>query len=116
MEIISVVHFTEGDSIELICNPFEFFPLWDDPVNFSNNARFLNPTGTRVSVQREVSDEVDKPGIDYNWLIKPNLVVVVSADKEFCCFFLEGSKVIDHRRIEVGFNPRRHDISSTLRL
>ena len=46
MEIISVVHFTEGDSIELICNPFEFFPLWDDPINFSNNAGFLDPTGT----------------------------------------------------------------------
>ena len=43
---INVFHFTEGDSIELICKPFEFFPLWDDPVNFSNKARFLELTGT----------------------------------------------------------------------
>ena len=47
MEMISAVHFTEGDSIELICSPFEFFPLWDDPVNFSNSAGFLDLTGTR---------------------------------------------------------------------
>ena len=46
MEIISVVHFTKGDSIELICSPFEFFPLWDDPVNFYNSAGFLDPIGT----------------------------------------------------------------------
>ena len=46
MEIINVVHFNEGDSIELISNPFEFFPLWDDPVNVSNNAGYLDPTGT----------------------------------------------------------------------
>ena len=46
MEIISVVHFTEGDSIELICSPFEFFPLWDDPVKFSNSVGFLDPTRT----------------------------------------------------------------------
>ena len=27
MKIISAIHFTEGDSIELICSPFEFFPF-----------------------------------------------------------------------------------------
>ena len=46
IEIINVVHFIEGDSIELICKPFEFFPLWDDPVNFSSKARFLDTTRT----------------------------------------------------------------------
>ena len=54
MEIISDIHFTKGDSIELICIPFEFFSLWDDPVNFSNNAGFLDPTRTGSPFKRRL--------------------------------------------------------------
>ena len=46
IDTINAVHFTEGDSIELICKPFEFFPLWNDPVNFSSKVGFLDPTRT----------------------------------------------------------------------
>ena len=69
-----------------------------------------------VSIQGEAGDEIDKFGIDFNWLVKPNLVVMVLAHKEFCCFFLESSKVVDDRRIEVGFNLRRRDISCVIQL
>ena len=45
MEIIRVVHLTNGASMELICSPFEFFPFWVDPVNHSSKVGFFEMTG-----------------------------------------------------------------------
>ena len=44
IEMINVVYLVDDDSIEFICNPFQFLPLCVDHVNLSSNARFFEPT------------------------------------------------------------------------
>ena len=46
IEMINIVYLANDDSMEFICNPFEFLPLCVDPMNFSSNAGFFEPTGT----------------------------------------------------------------------
>ena len=44
--MIRAVYLTNSDSMEFICNPFQFFPLCVDPVNFSSKTSFLEQNGT----------------------------------------------------------------------
>ena len=68
IEMIRGIHLTDGDSMELICKPFEFFPFYVDPVNFSSRARFLEPTGTRSPLRgRPVMKLMSFPVIVMGW-------------------------------------------------
>ena len=46
IEMMRAVHLTDGDSMEFICKPVEFFPFCVDLVNFSSKAWFLELTRT----------------------------------------------------------------------
>ena len=46
IKMIRAIHLTNDASMELIRNPFKFFPFLVDPINFSSRNGFLEPTGT----------------------------------------------------------------------
>ena len=66
--MINVVYLVDDDSMEFICNPFEFLPLCVDPVNFSSNAGFFELTGIGSPLRgRPVMKLINLPVIAIGW-------------------------------------------------